>query len=177
MREDLLKHQVKSWLKGEWISFVQPSIGSTIGMADLSVLVPGIGLSLPVELKVASILLEEKGEYLKKYTEDGDVICSIAEGKPKRLRPSYMRPTQIEWHDTLRRAGGKSRFLFGVCDSSRSATTWWDAWILDDCWLGTLKDWKAGFSLDPANTKLTRIVTESRFDAETWWRGLIPDKA
>jgi len=40
-----------------------------------------------------------------------------------------------------------------------------------------LKDWKAGFSLDPANTKLTRVVTESSFDAEAWWRGLVPDKA
>jgi hypothetical protein len=167
MREDLLKREVKVWLKEEWICFVQPSIGSTIGVADMCVLVPGLGLPLPVELKVAEILPGWESEMLRVPDGEGSCTFSIVEGKPERLRPSYMRPAQISWHDTLQRAGGKSRFLFGMYDGS------WNAWILDDCRLETLKDWKTGLDFK----LLTRVVTKGKFDKGAWWRGLVPDKA
>jgi len=170
MRENLFKEEVNRWLKGEWICFVQPSIGSTIGAADMSVLVPGLGLSLPVELKVAAIWPKEESKMLKVPDGQGNVDCSIVEGKPERLRPSYMRPAQISWHDKLQRAGGKSRFLFGVYWVDDEA---WDAWILDDCRQETLKDWKAGLGFE----RLMRVATKGVFDHKAWWRGLVPDKA
>jgi hypothetical protein len=155
---------LKRWLRSQFAVFtstVEASHGSTVGVPDLLVTIPGAGTQLPVEVKYGSRKL------VNKY--------GPSQGG-WRLVPRLLRPTQIAWHDALQRAGGRSRLVIGHASlvMPRRGEEWgWQVWMLDDCRLEVLKSWKLGLPEE----KLIRIATDGVFDHKAWWRGLVPDKA
>ena len=94
---------------------MEPTAGSTTGMPDILILLPGQALPLPVELKVARVVRD-------------------------RLRPSHVRPAQVRWHEELARSGGKSCLLLGVPSSIG-----WTAYVLASPRLDVLRSWRSGF--------------------------------
>ena len=113
--ESSLRVWLRQRLASAWHSFVEPSIGSTMGCPDLLLLLPGEQYPLPVELKVALVVRDQ-------------------------LRPTKLRPSQIRWHDQLARAGGRSCLLLGV-----PSPIGWTAYVLPDCRLEVLRRWRSGF--------------------------------
>jgi len=85
----MTESEMKVWLKNNWDGWMEtyePRIGSGIGIPDVQVVVDRA--IIPIELKLAKI-------------EDGI------------LRPSEIRPAQINWHRNIFSHGVPSLFLFG----------------------------------------------------------------
>ena len=134
--EQKFRFWLKQRLASTWHSFIEPSVGSSIGTPDLLILLPGYRLPLPVELKVAY-----RGGHL--------------------IRVRRVRPTQILWHDTLARAGGRSCFLVGVPASHGMG---FEAWLLPDCRAEVLRRWSHGLPWDT----LVQVSDGGALDFDMW---------
>ena len=138
------------WLKRHWgkavPSYVEAARGSTPGVPDVQLLLPGLSLPLPVELKVGVFKRYDRG----------------------RIMPRHLRADQISWHDAMARRGGKTCILLGLAQSWAGTQFRWngefDVYAQLDCRHEILKDWRAGWPVDT----LTRLIWDEAgldFDA------------
>jgi hypothetical protein len=83
-----------------WAQAYEPRLGSSAGIPDLGLLVPGTGLLLPVELKLGKI------------------------GFDGKLKISDIRPAQKVWHRRFSAAGGCALLLVGVMQRNQCTGLW-----------------------------------------------------
>jgi hypothetical protein len=131
--EKVVETSFQRWLARRWgriwHSYIEPASGSTIGTPDVMVLLPGQCLVLPVELKMTVCMRED------------------------RLKPHYLRPAQIQWHDGLARRGGLTCLLLAepLIDGG------FRCWVQPNCRHEVLKDWRQGFPIE----SLTCVFNET----------------
>src|SRR5215207_806401 len=93
MKKKLSESDLRIWLRRNWLGvlpdWVEYAIGGTVGLPD--VYLPVEGRSIPVELKVAHMLVDGSWTF-------------------------HVRPSQIRWHEKTYRAGRRSAFMIGVPD-------------------------------------------------------------
>jgi hypothetical protein len=128
---------------------VEAAYGSTVGIPDLQVLFPGQHGMIPVEVKIG---------------------VNMIKGKEGRIRVRSLRADQIQWHDKMSRAGGKSCLLIGVEQGRKG---WWtgrfDAYVQPRCTHEVLKGWRDGWQIE----SLTCVTgNEDGLDFDEWQRCL-----
>src|SRR5262245_45165700 len=121
-----------------WSCCVEPRSGGSMGVPDTFLLPPGEAFLLPVELKRAHI---EAGQ----------------------LFPERIRPVQIAWHEGLRRAGGRTLFLFGV-----HASCGWYAYLMPALGLDQLGSWRRGYPL----SMFALVAIANRLDQAALWQAI-----
>lgn len=144
----------REWLRVRWgkafPSFVEPSRGSTVGMADVMLQLPGNELLLPVELKIG---------------------VKMTKRNVGRIRPQNMRAEQISWHNELARSGGRSCLLLGVPQGREEK--WrgrFKVYLQPRCHLGVLRHWRKGWEVGPQFIAgLTCLSNDlNQLDLELW---------